>query len=155
MKTGKVILIIAFVIIIFTLTFIIIQLAKKPADTNTPPPVNPGSGSGNYGGGNNGGSGSGNNNPPPPAPSANNWTDLKIGDTVFAVLPVNAYDRDIFGTGGQYAHALNTFQPGAYIGTVRSIISNHGLMLSNTSISNPNLGDPFFISGVNGEYRKG
>lgn len=152
MKTGRVILIIVIVIVVFALTYIIIQLTKKPADTNTQPPVNPGSGNNNSGGGSNGNN---NNPPPPPPPVTNNWTDFKIGDRAFAVVPVNAWDRDVFGSGGQYAHALNTFQAGSYIGTVSSVIPNHGLMLSNTSVGNPNLGDPFFITGVNGAYRKG
>ncbi len=157
MKAGRVILIIVIVIVVIALTYIIIQLVKKPADTNTPPPVGPGSGGGgNYGGGNNTGGSSGNNNPPPPpAPIGINWNDFKVGDKIFAVLPVDGKDRDEFGYHGYLAKTVKTFAPGAYIGVVKSIIPNSGLMVANTSVANPNYGDPFYILGVSGTYRKG
>lgn len=151
MESGKGILIAVVVIVLFALTYIIIQLTKKPASTSTAPAPSPGS-SGGYSGG---GSSGNNNPPPPPAPTSTDYTDFKIGDRVFAVLNVDASDRDVLGYHGYLAKTIKTFDPGSYIGTVSSVIPFDGLMVTNTSVANPGFGDPFFILGVNGAYKKG
>lgn len=152
MKASRVILIIVIALFLLAITIIVIKL-RTPSGNNSSDLGTGNTGGGNTGTGNGTGSGSGNNTPPPPP--AIDWTTFKVGDRAFAVVTTNAWSRDTLGTNGYLAHTLKSFAPGSYIGTVSAIIPGHGLMLKNSSLGNPNLGDAFFVLGLNGAFRKG